>query len=391
MTVPEIIPVAHEPHYQTDMVRRYAHGQFPFAGTRRHGEPQRDLLAQRRGAVQRQHHHDHQRSRPPDRASPSVGHRIAPHISVSLSGALNLGNVAVCQSGQAGVAIANTGGVPLTVNAISVTGAVFSASPASLVVAPGGTQTVTVRFAPTGVGPASGTLTIQSDDPANPTVTRPVSGTGLPTPPPAIAVSPDPLDLGTAAVNFFVGRRLSVSNTGPCQDLILTLTSTGPPFFVTTGDPTSVPPAAAPLNATIPPGQVLRFAVIFAPTALGHANGTLTVTSNAANAPNIQVPLSGTGVNLSPASIEPVLDRSGSMSGAAPGGTKMDALKSAGHLFADLVSTGQGEQMGSVEFDDAVNVLTPFASYDAAQRSAIESGIDSLSPRNFTSIGGACN
>ena len=33
-------------------------------------------------------------------------------------------------------------------------------------------------------------------------------------------------------------------------------------------------------------------------------------------------------------------------------------------------------------------MLTPFASYDSAQRSAIESGINALSPRNRTSIGG---
>jgi von Willebrand factor type A domain/Abnormal spindle-like microcephaly-assoc'd, ASPM-SPD-2-Hydin len=319
---------------------------------------------------------------------PVSGTGSLPHISVTPAGPLNLGNVAVCQSTQTGVTIANTGGVQLTVTSVSVTGADYSASPASLVVAPGGTQTVTLRFTPTVAGPANGTLTIQSDDPASPTLTRALTATGLTTPPPLITVNPDPLDIGAVPINFFAGRRLSVSNTGPCQDLVVTLTSAGPPLFVTIGDPVSVPPAATPVSATIPPGQVARFAVIFAPATVGQANGIVSVTSNAANAPNIQVSVSGTGVNLSPASIELVLDRSGSMSGAAPGGTKMDALKAAGHLFADLLPTGQGEEMGSIEFDDAVTVLTPFASYDTAQRSAIESGIDSLSPRNFTSIGG---
>jgi hypothetical protein len=319
---------------------------------------------------------------------PVSGTGSLPHISVKPAGPINLGSVAVCQSSQIGVAIANTGGVPLTVSSVSVTGAGYSASPASLVVAPGGTQTVTIRFTPAAAGPANGTLTIQSDDPASPAQIHALAATGLPTPPPAITVNPDPLDIGAVPVNFFAGRRLSVSNTGPCQDLVVTLTSVGPPFFVTGGTPASVPPASTPVSATIPPGQVARFAVIFAPTTPGQANGIVTVTSNAANAPNIQVPVSGTGVNLSPASIELVLDRSGSMSGAAPGGTKMDALKAAGRLFADLLPTGQGEEMGSVEFDDTVNVLTPFAAYDAAHRSVFESGIDSLSPRNRTSIGG---
>ena len=268
-----------------------------------------------------------------------------PHISVTPAGPLNLGNVAVCQATQTGVTVANTGGVPLTVSAVSVTGAGYSASPASIVVAPGGTQTVTIRFTPSVTGPANGTLTIQSDDPASPTLTRALAATGLPTPPPAITVNPDPLDIGAVPVNFFAGRPAERVQHGPCQDLVVTLTSAGPPFFVTIGDPTSVPPTSTPVNATIPPGQVTRFAVIFAPTTAGQANGIVTVTSNAANAPNIQVPVSGTGVNLSPASIELVLDRSGSMSGAAPGGTKMYALKAAGHLFADLLPTGQGEEM----------------------------------------------
>ena len=319
---------------------------------------------------------------------PVSGTGALPHITVSPAGPLDLGSVAICQSAQAGVTIGNTGGIALTVSAVSVTGAGFSASPASLVVAPGGTQHVTVTFTPTVTGPAAGTLIIVSDDQPNQTVTRALTATGLPELPPTIAVTPDPLDLGAVPVNFFAGRRLTVSNTGPCQDLNVTVSSAGTPFLVTVGDPTSVPPAVTPVSATIPAGQQVRFAVLFAPASAGPAAGTVTVTSNAANAPSIQVLVSGTGVNPSPTSIELVLDRSGSMSGAAPGGTKMAALKAAGHLLADLAPTGQGSEMGSVEFDDAVDVLTPFAAYDAAQRSAIETGIDALTPRNLTSIGG---
>src|SRR5207302_1111467 len=93
-------------------------------------------------------------------------------------------------------------------------------------------------------------------------------------------------------------------------------------------------------------------------------------------------------VQLNPAALVLVLDRSGSMSAPAQGGTKMDGLKAAVHLFADLVIPGQGDEMGSVQFDDAFNVLTPIGSYDAPKRTLIEADADTLTPRNFTSIGG---
>jgi hypothetical protein len=66
----------------------------------------------------------------------------------------------------------------------------------------------------------------------------------------------------------------------------------------------------------------------------------------------------------------------------------MDGLKAAVHLFADLVIPGQGDEMGSVAFDDAFNVLTPFGTFDAGKQAAIKNDADTLTPRNFTSIGG---
>jgi hypothetical protein len=102
----------------------------------------------------------------------------------------------------------------------------------------------------------------------------------------------------------------------------------------------------------------------------------------------VTVPLTGTGVELAPAAMELVLDRSGSMAGAAQGGTKMDGLHAAVHLFSDLVVTGRGDEMGSVEFDDLFAPLTPLGAYDDAKRTAIQVDADALTPRNGTSIGG---
>jgi len=305
-----------------------------------------------------------------------------PHISIMPTN-LDFGDVAICQSGTRSVDIKNTGNIDLTVSSIS-TSAPFSANPANAIVGPNATKSIIVTFTPTVTGQVNGSLSISSDDTSNPTKIVPLVGNGLPMLPPAISVTPTSLDFGATSLQFFIGLRLTVANTGPCQNLSVTLNTSGAPFFVTDVDPTTVPPSVQPVNATIVPNSSKRFVVVFAPTQVGNAAGSLTITSNASNSPTVTVGLSGIGVQVSPVSFELVLDRSGSMSV----GGKMGALKNAVHLFADLVIPGQGYAMGSVEFDDAFSVLTALAPYDTAQQSAIKTGVDTLTPRNFTSIGG---
>jgi len=114
----------------------------------------------------------------------------------------------------------------------------------------------------------------------------------------------------------------------------------------------------------------------------------LTIASNDPANPSVTVPLSGSGAVVSPAAVELILDRSGSMATAITGGTRMTALQSAVSMFAELVVPGSGFSMGSVQFDTTEAVLTPLAAFDATQQSAIIAGANSLFPRNLTSIGG---
>jgi len=323
----------------------------------------------------------------PSPSIPLSGVGALPHIKV-LPTSLNAGNVPVCLLGTVPFTIQDTGGLTLTVFSMTTSGAPFTVSAGSATVPPGGMLSFTVTFKPISTGAASGTLTIISDDPNTPTLTIPLTGTGLPTPPAAISVSPASLTFGAVPVQFFVGLRITIANTGPCQALNFTMTSSGGPFFVTASDPTTLPPSATSLTDTLLAGSSRRYVVVFAPTATGTIAGTLTITSNDPANPNVSIPLSGNGVQQNPLALEFVLDRSGSMSGAAPGGTKMDALKAAVALFADIVLPDQGNEMGSVQFDDQFSVLTPFASYTAAQQTQIETDAQTLSPRGMTSIGG---
>lgn len=318
---------------------------------------------------------------------PLSGTGAFPHISVSPMAA-NFGNVATCLSGTSPIMISNTGSVPLTVSSITASGPPFTVSPAMTTVGPGGMSPVAAHFTPSALGIANGTLVITSDDPSNPTIHVNLIGNGIPTPPPKISVSPANLDFGATPLQYFIGLRVTVTNAGPCQSLNVTLMTSGAPFFVTAVDPPTVPPGNITLGDTVDGTLSKRFVVVFAPTTLGVANGTLTISSNDPTNPTVTIPLTGNGVTLNPTALELVLDRSGSMAAPASGGSKMDALKAAVHLFADLVIPGQGDEMGTVEFDDAFGVLTPLGSFDAALRTMIESNVDTLTPRHNTSIGG---
>lgn len=316
------------------------------------------------------------------------------HISVNAT-SFDFGDVHLCQNGTHPFNITNTGDLPLHVTGITSSAPEFSASPTTLTVVKSMPQTFTAKLTPSMAGPANATLTIASDAFQTPKLAINLTGNGLPMQPPTISVTSSyfppntkSLNFGLTPVQFFFGLQITVSNTAPCQDLSVTLSTNGAPFFVTVGNPTSAPTTATPLSDTVPKSSSKNYVVVFAPTAVAAVNGTLTITSDDPNTPSVSVSLSGTGVLENPIALELVLDRSGSMSGAAPGGTKMDALHAAVATFADVVVPGHGDAMGSVAFDDQFNVLTPFADYSATQQQTVKNDAASLTPRNATSIGG---
>ena len=87
-----------------------------------------------------------------------------------------------------------------------------------------------------------------------------------------------------------------------------------------------------------------------------------------------------------------VLDRSGSMASPAPGfASKMDALKDAGNIFLDILTPSTATDIAGVKYDNVVELLCPgcgMAPADAAQIDDLRTGINGLTARNMTSIGG---
>ena len=97
---------------------------------------------------------------------------------IAVSGAFNFASVAINTTKELELTIENSGDLELTGD-IAVDGAAFSVSDASFVLAGGEALAVTVTFAPTAVESSVGTITITSNDAANPEVTVDLSGAGF--------------------------------------------------------------------------------------------------------------------------------------------------------------------------------------------------------------------
>jgi hypothetical protein len=115
--------------------------------------------------------------------SPSgPGPSVQPTRIINVSGDLAFGNVEVCQSDTRVMRISNSGTAALTYTSLSAVGGTgtkgYSATPTSGTVAAGGSQDVTVRFAPTGLGFWSNVLTVVGDQTSGNNQIN-VSGTGV--------------------------------------------------------------------------------------------------------------------------------------------------------------------------------------------------------------------
>ena len=88
-------------------------------------------------------------------------------------GSVTVGSTSAAQT----VTVSNTGNVAASVSAVSVTGPFSQANTCGTSIAAGGSCTVSVKFAPTAAGAASGTLSVASSAPGSP-LTVALSGTG---------------------------------------------------------------------------------------------------------------------------------------------------------------------------------------------------------------------
>ncbi len=235
---------------------------------------------------------------PSSPASVQVNATVGVPVATLDASALHFGGVATDNrtspdSVSQSLRVSNTGPCDLHLQSVVPSGDFTVTSPVALpaTIAAGSSIELTVTFNPSAPGPASGTLVVSTDDPANPTLTVSLDGTGLE---PAISASPSqlvfPPTVLTTQVPGYPGTTQStqVTNTGQAE-LIVDSLATAAPF-------------SAP-GATSPPSRYavnsgFSEPVTFAPTSRGKFTGSLAITDNGdGEAPvSATVPLCGEGV-----------------------------------------------------------------------------------------------
>jgi hypothetical protein len=209
----------------------------------------------------------------------------APQISLS-SSSVQFGTVGVGSTSNLSLTISNTGSADLTISVVSLVGAQFGVSGIATpkTIPAGQSATVGLSFQPTSAAAATGTLSITSNDPVNPTLTVSLAGTGSSATFGQLQANPASLSFGSVGTGGNATQQVALSNTGTAPVQISSIAASGAGF--------SVNGITAPL--TLNAAATATLSVVFAPATGGNATGSVTVTSNANN-PSLTIALTGTG------------------------------------------------------------------------------------------------
>jgi Abnormal spindle-like microcephaly-assoc'd, ASPM-SPD-2-Hydin len=224
---------------------------------------------------------------------PLSGTGVAQGSLTASPASLDFGTVQTGSSQSLSVSITNSGGTSVTVSQATISGTGFSLGSLTLpfTLAAGQSKSVSVTFAPSAAGAATGNLSIVSNA-SNSTLNIALSGTGVT--PGALTASPSSLSFGNVQVGSSSPLTEKITNSGGSSVTISQATISGTGFSFT----------GLTVPQTLTAGQSVSFTVTFAPTTSGSASGSLAITSNAPN-PNLSIPLSGTGTNPATLSVSP--------------------------------------------------------------------------------------
>jgi hypothetical protein len=214
--------------------------------------------------------------------------------------AIDFGAVAVGETLDRELVLTNTGTTPLPVE-LSLAGDAFEISSAFVRVETDSIATLT--FAPRTAGPYDGVLSVVVD--GGDTLDIPLSGTGgddVDTdtdtdtdtdepdgPGPNISVTPARYDFGRVDIDDTTTTTFTVSNTGD-DDLLISDVVTSAGVWTTGG--TLNPPQV------LSPGSNRLLEVSFTPGAETSFSGTVTLRSDDADSPNLEIAVEGEGVDL---------------------------------------------------------------------------------------------
>jgi hypothetical protein len=211
------------------------------------------------------------------------GTGVQAQISV-IPASVSFGNVTVGVTDTQSFTIKNAGTANLSVTqaALAGTGFTLSGLTVPLSVVPGGSSTFTVGFTPGSASSFTGSLTLVSNTPNSPLVVA-LAGTGI-APILQLTVTPASLSFGSITTGTSTTQSVTVTNSGNASVTLTQISESGAGFSVT----------GCTLPLTLAAGQSTSFSVTFDPATAGSLSGSVTVTSNAANSPEV-ISLTGTG------------------------------------------------------------------------------------------------
>lgn len=217
------------------------------------------------------------------------------------------GSVPVGTKNTQSVQVKNTGSRGVSISNVAATGSGFSVSGIATpyFLPAGASAQFTVAFQPSSAGSVTGVVTIASTA-SDSAVSIAVSGTGAATTR-LLSVSPGSLAFGNVTVGASTTQPLTLTNTGNSSLTISSDAASGAGMSV----------AGITGGTTLTPGQSATLTAIFAPKTAGGVTGSITIASNATNAPSMSLPLTGTGV--SPVSHSVALNWQASSSTAVSG------------------------------------------------------------------------
>src|SRR3984885_6544078 len=201
---------------------------------------------------------------------------------------VSFGQVAVGTKSVRPVVLTNTRTWKTTLNAFQMTGGEFSVSGPTLPVTLSAGQSVTINltFAPLSAGTSGGELFVTGPD-----INVPLSGIGT------TKTATGQLSITPGSVSF---GSVNVGSTGT-QSITLSATGASVTVSADTASNAQFALQGVSLPFTISAGQSVSYNVAFKPTASGAVSGSLSITSNATNAPSLNVSLSGTGTTTTTA------------------------------------------------------------------------------------------
>lgn len=220
------------------------------------------------------------------------GTAAVPMLNITTPDGLNFGQIALGSNKMLSVTLTNIGQAPLNINDIVSSNAKFIVSQNSMQILPNATATFFVVYTPTAVSTGeSANITITSNSTNGTTTTFSLAGAAIAQLAQITATTPEGTSFGQIATGTSKTLQIVLNNNGQLPLNISNITSSDANF--------SVSQTAFQILPNIPATLLLTYT----PFTAGVHLSTLTITSDAANTPSLQLSVTGAATILNPATI----------------------------------------------------------------------------------------